>query len=746
MGQKMPKSVRKQEVAAPESLQSPAIQALKRQKLSVFLVTLDDTLWPQVGADLGKDLLLKQVDSIEELQSSTPLGQAGIVLWDVRGNAEAAAMLSRLTLHSPRLVIIVLDHAGGAARWKALVQQRQVAAVLAMPLVAEALGAELESAQEEVNSRLALLGDGRSGDGGSDGAFAAGSAGFVGGRKRWLAAVAAATLLMAGIAVYYFLAQGSPEPGATTGGTAPGSGARSATGAAAAPGPNATGPNTAGAPNGSAAPSGAGALDGNPAADAGTSGGVGASGAAGAGATGQSPAPDEQVDALVEKAQQAMLDRHFIDPVAGSALALYRDVLTLDPNNGEARQGLQRLSQILIARVQSALDERRFDVALQSLETARSIDANDARLAALDEKIAGMRAELGPAQIAAALSAQNFDRALQLIEEATRAKSLPAAKLAQLREEVTQRRDEFDAGRLLKLADARLQQDHLIDPRGDNAAYYLQQAKQAGASGADLAGPLQELQKRLTAAVHAAVEQRRFSDADKLIAALRVSGAPSSATAPLAREVGAARVQPVVQKPDQNPFLDLAQARLAQGAITTPENDSALYYLNQLRAADPKSSALAPLSAAVQAQVLAAARSLLAAQDLEKAEAMAQLAGGIGRTADVDVFNEQLRAAKAAAGVAPLVLEQNLTRVNKLEVQYPARALQDGVEGWVELHYTVLESGTVANVKVTNSSPPRIFDNSAVKALSRLRYQPVLQDGKAAAVSTDLRIVYRVPK
>ena len=99
-------------------------------------------------------------------------------------------------------------------------------------------------------------------------------------------------------------------------------------------------------------------------------------------------AADERVDGLIEKAQQAMLERHFIDPAAGSALTLYRDVLLIDPNNGEARQGLQRLAEILIARVQSALDERKFDLALQSLETARSIDANDRRLAALDDRIA----------------------------------------------------------------------------------------------------------------------------------------------------------------------------------------------------------------------------------------------------------------------------------------------------------------------------------------------------------------------
>ena len=49
---------------------------------------------------------------------------------------------------------------------------------------------------------------------------------------------------------------------------------------------------------------------------------------------------------------------------------------------------------------------------------------DDPRLADLDARIATLRAELGPAQIEAAINAKNFDRALQLLDEAARAKSL----------------------------------------------------------------------------------------------------------------------------------------------------------------------------------------------------------------------------------------------------------------------------------------------------------------------------------
>jgi len=131
---------------------------------------------------------------------------------------------------------------------------------------------------------------------------------------------------------------------------------------------------------------------------------------------------------------------------------------------------------------------------------------------------------------------------------------------------------------------------------------------------------------------------------------------------------------------------------------------------------------------------------------MEKSEALAQTAAGLGASPDLDVLNDRIRQRKAAGGQLLQVAEQSLTRVDKLDVQYPARALATGVEGWVELGYTVGADGAVTNVKILNAAPPKVFEASASKAVSHLRYRPVVQGGKAIAVGTQVRIVYRVPK
>lgn len=678
----MPKSLRKHELTAAVPAERPLPQAVKKQKLGVLLVTADESLWPQIGADLNAGLVLKQLDTIDELISSVPSGQAGIVLWDARNHPDPAAVLSRLHLHSSRFAIVALDDATSGSAWTLPIQHRQLVAHVGLPIVDTVLSGALDSAHEEVNSRLALLGDGS----------APPPAAPAAPKKSWLVPAVIGGVAVAALAAFMLARHGSTDVKSPRAASAPGK---------AAPAP--------------AAPVKQGEAD-------------------------------EKIDALIEKAQQAMLDRHFIDPAAGSALSLYREVLIINPENGEARQGLQRLSEILIARVQSALDDRKFDVALQFLETARSIDASDRRLSALDEKIANLRAELGPAQILAALNAQNFDRATQLIDDAARTKALPAAKLAQLRDEVRRRRDEFEVARLLKLVDARVQQDHVIDPHNDSALYYLDQAKQAGASGPAMQGQTQDLAKRLMQMGRSAIQQRNYADADRILAEMHGMGAPAASITSLQRELTLARNQQAAQKPDLPQYLELAQSRLAQGKLTEPDNDNALFYVNQLRTTDPKNAALAQISGAVQGQMLDRARVALDAGDPEKSTALLQLAAGLGASSDLDALNDRIRQRKAGGGDVLQMPEQSLTRLNKLDVQYPTRALQTSVEGWVEVTYIVAPDGSVTNVKVVNATPPKVFEASATRAVSRLRYQPVVQGGKAIPVGTQVRIVYRVPK
>jgi TonB family protein len=692
-------ATKKNESAGSESAAlKPPAPAAKKAKVSVLLITGDEMLWPQIGAHLSKELILKQVDSVDELLTAVPSGQAAIVLWDARNHTDSAAVLSRMQLHSPRFAVIALDDADSAHKWTGPIALRQVVAHLPVPVPPGHLKIALESAHEEVNARVALLGEAGAAAPGAatpgaptPGAAAPGDAAPSARRIPWIAAAVILAVLGAGAGTYRVLRHGD------------------ATVAPAQPVP--------------ASPAHAAQQPAKPA--AGTV---------------------EKVDVLIEKAQQAMLERHFIDPADGSALTLYKNALLLDPGSGEARQGLQRLAEILFARVQSALDERKFDVALQSLENARSISPGDSRLSALDQRIVSLRAELGPAQILAAIAAQNFDRAEQLIDDAARSKSLNPAKLTQLRDELRRRHEQADTENLVKLIDARLLQDKLIEPHNDSAAYYLGQARAAGASAAALQPQTQELDRRLAQTVRAEIDQRRFDDADRFLADLHGYGVPAATVAALQHDLDAARGAQSAAAPPPPSYLDLAQSRLSQGKVTEPDNDSALFYVNQLREADPRNSALPRLSSAVQAQILDQARAALDAAQPARAEALLQMAAGLGASAELTTLNQRLAQAKLAGAGPPEVTEGDLTKVKALELEYPPAALGKGVEGWVSVSYMVTAEGKVTGVKVLDSSPAGVFEAAATRALSRVRYKPMLQGGKPIVVATKLRIAFRMAK
>jgi TonB family protein len=678
-------ATRKSEATASPAAEHSAVPA-KKAKLSVLLVTGDDLLWPQIGAHLSSELLLKQVDSMDELFATTPAGQPAIVLWDARAQSDAEAVLSRLQLHSPCFAVVALDDADAGHVWTNPIANRQIIAQVAVPVAAEELQAALESAREEVHARTALLG-GATSDAATPGAISPATAmpATSGARQfPWLPAAIIVGVLI--VAVGAFLLIRHKDSGAV-------------------PPPQASPVQQP--------------------------------------ISTPSAAADEKVDLLVEKAQQAMLDRHFIDPVDSSALTLYRRALALDPDNGEAQQGLQRLAEILIGRVQSALDERKFDIALQALESARSINPTDSRLAALDERITSLRAELGPAQILAAINAQNFDRAAQLIDEAARTKTLNSAKVTQLREELRRRREEVDAANFAKLIDTRLQQDKLTEPRNDSAVYYLTQARAAGVGVAALQPLSQEIYKRLLLAVRAAIDQRRFSDADRLLGDLRTIGTAAAAIANLQHDLNAARTQQTTVA-EQSQSLDLAQSRLAQGKVTEPDTDSALFYVNQLRTSDPKNGALPRISSAVQAAILDQVRAALDAAQPAKADALLQLAAGLGASADIAALTQRLAQTKQAIPGVPEVIEASLTRVKGVQIEYPADALRRNLEGWVELAYLVNADGKVASVSVADSSPAGVFDAAAIRALSRVRYKPTLQGGKPVVVRTKVRIAFKL--
>lgn len=87
---------------------------------------------------------------------------------------------------------------------------------------------------------------------------------------------------------------------------------------------------------------------------------------------------------------------------------------------------------------------------------------------------------------------------------------------------------------------------------------------------------------------------------------------------------------------------------------------------------------------------------------------------------------------------------RQLTPLVRIPPEYPVLALQNEIEGYVILRFTVTETGSVADPEVLRSDPPRIFDRAARRAILRWKYQPQIVDGKPTSVVSYTKINFEL--
>ena len=66
---------------------------------------------------------------------------------------------------------------------------------------------------------------------------------------------------------------------------------------------------------------------------------------------------------------------------------------------------------------------------------------------------------------------------------------------------------------------------------------------------------------------------------------------------------------------------------------------------------------------------------------------------------------------------------------------YPRRALELGIEGFVIVKFMVTKLGTVENVQVIQAEPSGYFERAAVKAAQRFKYKPKVINGEPVGVA-----------
>jgi protein TonB len=654
---------------------NPGSSSFKSKKPLALIATPDLELWAQLGPMLESTCALRHADSLQSAAAMLKPGTRTILVADLRGMNPEDFAPISASPHKP--VVIAIRDGASAGTVDALMLEGALQALVDAPVEPAAMLRAVSDA-----ARISSTSDALS-------AVTSSSSGSSGGDEKskspvMMVGIAVAVLAVAGGA-WFFMKKGTPE--GTPAGAAP----------------------TASTP----APAAGGAKG--------------------------TTAPAASLDEVLERARLAMDERRYIEPVKNNALDYFRQVLTLEPGNAEATEGLKRLGGLLIARARTALDERRFDNALAELEAARSIDPKDQRLVEVDAKLDSMRAQTALAQIQATLAAQNFDRAQTLLEAAQKDALLPPAQIAQLSKDLDTKRRSVTIGRLVASAEARLNSGRLVAPSDESAKDAIASLRDAGAS-ADLVARLNgDLNQKLLAAARDAAAKGDQAGMNAMLVAARDNGVSAAALNAAQRDITTATQKQQRTNDDIARFAKAAQDRLASGNLLTPTNDSAVSNAERLRLLDVRNPTTVQVVKDVRSRLISDARAKLSGGRPSDAAALADAAESLGGDADLGDLRAGIASSQqqvAAAAAAPKLPPLKMSRPPR--PKYPASA--KGVEGWVRVEFYVTPEGRTERVRVLSSEPAGLFDAAAIAAMEGARFEQFESAGSRLAVQ---RIVFK---
>jgi TonB family protein len=301
--------------------------------------------------------------------------------------------------------------------------------------------------------------------------------------------------------------------------------------------------------------------------------------------------------------------------------------------------------------------------------------------------------------------------------------------------------------RLWSIARPRITAD-IAGGKLDDAAHLLAGFKAAGVE----AEAVHDLEASLTAArprwqgltrFQESMAANDFATAEQQLSQLTALGVDRSTLQELRRALDARRLD--VQL---NAVAAEVKASVDSGALLDPANDNARTRLAALRALSRTSPQTLTAQRDVQTALLAHAQDAIHRQQFDQAQRFVSAAADIAATPEVadakkalqtemDAATQRAAAAAAAAAAAekskasaeappapkaPVATFFAAHSTQPLKVDYPPAAADTHQQGYVIVEFTLQPDGHATDAKVVESNPAKIFDRSALEAVTRGRW------------------------
>ncbi len=410
------------------------------------------------------------------------------------------------------------------------------------------------------------------------------------------------------------------------------------------------------------------------------------------------------VEIELQKAREAFEAGRYIDPKGGGALDHYKAALAAEPGNAEARDGVHRVAEVMLARAEAAILDQRMRDAGAAIKLAKSVEPGHPRIALLEAQIT-----------------KELDRT-QSVQEQAKADAA-GQKLASL----------------IKLGNDRLGQDRLVEPTGDSARYYFTTARELDGASALPQQGLRSLAGKMLQKTSQAATRGDLVEAEQWLTQAKQLGVSGVDFSKAERDLKAAQR---AKSGEADRLAGLARERLASGQLLTPEADSALFYAQALKSQYPSYTGLAPVIDSLRAQLLTGAEEAARRKDVSVAqkmldEARAMGASGAGLEAATAAVTSARRKAEVLA--TPQAVRDDMV-VKSVTPEYPAKAQRRQLEGYVDLHFTVNATGEVIDATVVKAEPVDTFDDAAIRAVKKWKFKPLIIDGEPVSHRLALRM------
>jgi TonB family protein len=456
-------------------------------------------------------------------------------------------------------------------------------------------------------------------------------------------------------------------------------------------------------------------------------------------------ARDEELEDLLSRADKALADGALIAPPGANAADLYKQAMHRNSADPRAAAGIEKVIDKLLSAAERQLAAQHLDEAQRLTDQARAIKLDHVRVAFLTTQIGKERERALLTQARQAASSGNIEGAIAVLDGAMR-ENKHSTLVAQARQELERRKLDDRVSDYLAKASERLRGGQLIEPAQDNARFFIESARAVAPDEPAVRQAEKQLDDTLVAQARKALAAGNIERAQRWIEAAADSGVSRDDIAELRRE--AQGLQTDTKAESIARLTQLFDQRFTQGHIIDPPNDSAKFYLVQLVQADAAHPSTVLARQALANRTLDEAKAAGRRQDYAGAQRWLTEAHDAGADdASIGAVEHDMTAAQDAAKPATEVVQAGTLQLEHyIPPTFPPMARQRGVSGWVDVQFIVRTDGSVSDPIIMGSEPVGVFDQSAVEAIRKWRYKPVLRDGQAIDQRASLRLKFSLDK